>query len=99
MKKYELIIFDADHTIIDYTQDERAALTKLLPSLGIAPTKETLDECNRISVEAWVGAGLNEVHTEYIQREYHNLYHRHVKRIFEGIFAKFPCQADRKSVV
>lgn len=98
MKKYEVIIFDADHTVIDYTQDERAALTKLLPSLGITPTKETLDECNQISVDAWVGAGLNEVHTEYIQREYHNLYHRHVKRIFEGIFAKYPCEADPQEV-
>jgi HAD superfamily hydrolase (TIGR01549 family) len=98
VKKYEVIIFDADHTVIDYTQDERAALRKLLPSLGIAPTKETLDECNQISVDAWVGAGLNEVHTEYIQREYHNLYHRHVKRIFEGIFAKYPCEADPQEV-
>ena len=98
MKGYKVIIFDADHTVIDYTQDERAALKKLLPSLGIAPTEETLDECNRISVDAWVGAGLNEVHTEYIQREYHNLYHRHVKRIFEGIFKKYPCGADPQEV-
>ena len=94
VKKYKVLIFDADHTVIDYTQDEREALKKLLPSLGIEPTEEVLDECNQISVNAWVGAGLNEVHMEYIQREYHNLYHTHVKRIFEGIFKLFPCAAD-----
>ena len=94
MKKYKLLIFDADHTVIDYTKDEREALKKILPSLGIEPTEEALDECNQISVDAWVGAGLNEVHTEYIQREYHNLYHIHVKRIFEGIFKRFPCGED-----
>ena len=98
MKKYEVIIFDADHTVIDYTQDERAALKKLLPTLGVTPTEEMLDECNKISVEAWGSAGLNDVHTEYIQREYHNLYHRHVKRIFEGIFKRFPCDADPQEV-
>ena len=94
MKKYKVLIFDADHTVIDYTKDEREALKKILPSLGIEVTEEVLDICNRISVDAWVGAGLNEVHTEYIQREYHNLYHIHVRRIFEGIFKRFPCKED-----
>ena len=94
MKRYKVLIFDADHTVIDYTQDERCALKKLLPRCGITPTEEVLDECNRISSEAWAGAGLNDVHTEYIQREYHNLYHTHTKRIFEGIFRRFPSAAD-----
>ncbi len=93
-----MLIFDADHTVIDYTKDEREALKKILPTLGIEPTEEVLDACNQISVDAWVGAGLNEVHTEYIQREYHNLYHIHVKRIFEGIFKKFPSSADPQEV-
>ncbi len=98
MKKYKVLIFDADHTVIDYTKDEREALKKILPPLGIEPTEEVLDECNQISSDAWVGAGLNEVHTEYIQREYHNLYHVHVGRIFEGIFKRFPCEKDPQEV-
>ena len=97
MKRYKVLIFDADHTVIDYTKDEREALKKLLPTLGIEPTEEVLDICNQISSDAWAGAGLNEVHTEYIQREYHNLYHIHVRNIFEGIFKRFPSTADPKA--
>ena len=98
MKTYKVLIFDADHTVIDYTKDERVALKKILPSIGIEVTEEVLDICNQISLDAWVGAGLNEVHTEYIQREYHNLYHIHVRNIFEGIFKRFPCKQDPQTV-
>ena len=96
VKKYKVLIFDADHTLIDYTEDERVALRTLLTELGIEPTDETLKECNRISEKTWTAAGLYDVHSERIQREYHRLYRAHTEELFSRVFEKYPCSANPK---
>ena len=69
MKKYKVLIFDADHTVIDYLEDEKAVLRELLPTLGIEPTEATVTRCDDISNETWEAAGLNAVHTAYRENE------------------------------
>ena len=96
MKKYKVILFDADHTVIDYLEDEKAVLRELLPTLGIEPTEETVCECDDISNETWDGAGLNKVSDPYIQQEYHRLYVEHTEDMFKALFQKYPSNADPK---
>ena len=95
-KKYKVIIFDADHTLIDYLEDEKAVLRELLPTLDIEPTEETVSECDDISNETWADAGLNNVSNPYIQSEYHRLYVEHTEDLFKNLFLKYPSSADPK---
>ena len=96
MKKYKVIIFDADHTIIDYLEDEKAVLRELLPTLGIEPTEETVCNCDDVSNETWAGAGLNDVDDPYIQENYHRLYVEHTEDMFRALFLRYPSDADPK---
>lgn len=96
MKKYKVIIFDADHTLIDYLEDEKAVLRELLPTLGIEPTEETVSECDDISNETWEEAGLNNVNDPYIQKNYHHLYVTHTEDLFKNLFSRYPSEADPK---
>ena len=97
MKGYKVILFDADHTVIDYLEDEKAVLRELLPTLGIEPTEETVCECDEISNETWDNAGLNKVSSPYIQQEYHRLYVEHTEDMFKALFQKYPSNADPKA--
>ncbi len=91
MKKYQAIVFDADHTLLDYKADEISAFQRLFSSFGLAVKGEALEWCHFLSERAWTEAGLYEVESERIQREYHALYKSHVTRIFEDFFEKYPC--------
>ena len=97
MKKYKVLIFDADHTVIDYLEDEKAVLRELLPTLGIEPTEATVTRCDDISNETWEAAGLNAVHTAYIQKNYHRLYVEHTEDLFKNLFREYPSSADPKA--
>ena len=97
MKKYKVIIFDADHTLIDYLEDEKAVLRELLPALGIDATEEIVSECDDVSNDTWAEAGLNNVSDPYIQKEYHRLYVTHTEDLFQNLFAKYPSNADPKA--
>lgn len=93
-KEYEHLIFDADHTLLDYISDELAAFRALYTELGLPLSSELLSESRLQSETVWTQAGLYDVHTERIQREYHALYRSHVTGIFENVFRKYPCAAD-----
>ncbi len=91
MKKYKCLIFDADHTLLNYLADERAVFCRLYERLGVPISEELLKASRKYSEETWTEAGLYEVHDTRIQKEYHRLYRSHVEGIFEKIFALFPC--------
>ena len=38
-----IILIDLDETLLDFKADEKAALTKTLTTLGIEPSKDTLE--------------------------------------------------------
>ncbi len=90
-KEYKCLIFDADHTLLDYEADEKAAFRALYEKLGMPPTDELVAVSRRASEGAWIDAGLYNVNDKRVQAEYHTLYHTHTEEIFRRIFAQFPC--------
>lgn len=88
-KQYTHLIFDADHTLIDYTSDETDALRKLFQEIGLNATEEMLRRVNFLSEQAWTEAGLYDVTSERIKREYHSLYKSHLDVLFERVFREF----------
>ncbi len=97
MKKYKYLIFDADHTLLNYIADETSAFEDLYKELGLAYTPELAAESRCASEEEWTKTGLYDVHDEKIQREYHTLYRTHLYDVFARIFEQFPCNADPKT--
>ncbi|MBR2023386.1 MAG: HAD-IA family hydrolase [Clostridia bacterium] len=91
MKQYSCIIFDADHTLLDYLADEKQAFLALYKDLGM-PVSDELLAISRVSSEnSWTEAGLYNVTDPQVQKAYHTLYRTHTQEIFNRIFAKFPC--------
>lgn len=94
MKQYKYLIFDADHTLLNYVADETSAFQDLYKTLGLDYTPALAKESRFISEDEWTKTGLYDVHDERIQREYHTLYRAHLVGVFRRIFEKFPCKAD-----
>lgn len=94
MKHYTHLIFDADHTLLDYIEDELAAFRSVYTELGMPITDEVTSFSRHTSEMEWTKAGLYDVHDPLIQRDYHKLYRSHVTGIFEAVFAKFSFAAD-----
>ena len=69
-KNYRCLIFDADHTLIDYTADERDALKKLFQEIGLPATDEMILRVNQLSEETWTEVGLYDVGSKRIKQEY-----------------------------
>lgn len=89
-KKYKYLIFDADHTLLDYIADEGAAFLRLYTELEIPIEEELLRLSRHFSETVWTEAGLYNVHDAEIQKAYHTLYRSHVTGIFEEIFKRYP---------
>jgi len=94
MKKYKYLLFDADHTLVDYNKDEIAAFRAVYEEIGVPVSDDLLLYSHRLSETVWTEAGLYDVHSERIQQQYHVLYRSHVKGVFERVFEKYPCNAD-----
>ena len=91
MKKYEYLIFDADHTLIDFEADEREAFRKLFGEYGVTADGRMLARCRELSVQTWDDAGLSNVDDAAIQKNYHELYRSHLTLLFTRIFREYPC--------
>ncbi len=97
MKGYKLLIFDADHTLLDYLADERAAFVALYDELSYPQTEEILAFSRFASESTWTEAGMYDVHDKRVQETYHRVYREHVTGIFEKIFAKFGAPENKIS--
>lgn len=91
---YRCLIFDADHTILDYKEDEKNAFSRLFSALRIPFDEGMLTRAHVLSEEAWTEAGLYDVQDERISREYHKLYRSHVRHLFSRLFAEYGVAAD-----
>ena len=85
-KNYKYLIFDADHTLLNYLEDERSAFLQLYEELGIPVSEALMKDSRHYSESKWTDAGLYDVYDERIQKVYHSLYKAHVKGVFEEIF-------------
>ena len=90
-KQYTCMIFDADHTLLDYIADEYAAFERVYRTIGLEISPSLLAASRRYSEETWTEAGLYDVHNPEIQRTYHAVYRSHVEGIFQKVFAQYPC--------
>ena len=97
MKQYTRLIFDADHTLLDYAKDELAAFARVFEKLGVNADLGMLERAHALSEFTWTEAGLYDVEREFVQREYHNLYRAHVTPLFERIFNEFGVSGDAKA--
>lgn len=79
--RYKYIIFDADHTILDFDADERRAFAAAFRAAGISPTPEMIESCWAFSAQNWCDLGLHRVHLPAVQAGYHALYADHVRDI------------------
>ncbi len=90
-KRYACLIFDADHTLLNYLADEKKAFCALYNKLGMTVTDDLLALSRVSSENAWTEAGLYNVIDPVIQKKYHGLYRTHTEEIFNRIFSRFPC--------
>lgn len=49
----DIILFDLDNTIFDFSRAEHTALAKTLTEIGIEPKKEILDKYSVINLAQW----------------------------------------------
>ena len=92
MRKYDYLIFDADHTLIDFEADEREAFRKIFALCGRRADEDMLARCRELSVRTWDDVGLSDVDDAVIQRTYHELYRSHLPLLFSRIFREFPTE-------
>ena len=90
LRDCKYILFDADHTLLNYLADERGAYERLYASLGVETSEELLLASRKHSEESWTDAGLYQVGLPSIQKQYHTLYRTHTEEIFKRVFAQFP---------
>ena len=52
-KQYEILLFDADGTLLDFDRAEEEAFKQVLEKYGFPPEKRYVDEYHRINRECW----------------------------------------------
>ena len=80
--KYRHIVFDADHTLIDFNEDERRAFRAAFKNTPL-DNEEIIEDMWKFSYENWEELGLNRVNDLEIRRKYHELYYVHIHALFE----------------
>ena len=88
-KSYKCLIFDADHTILNYVADEYSAFERVYEAIGMPIADVLMEDSRRFSEETWTEAGLYEVDDPLVQATYHKVYRSHVTGIFEKVFDKY----------
>lgn len=96
ISQYRYVIFDADHTVIDFDADEKRAFRAAFSAVGIPVSEEAIGELWRFSAENWGRLGLYNVHLPEIQSGYHALYDTHVRELFDHAAERYGLQAHRE---
>lgn len=76
------IIFDVDHTLLNFDEDENEAFRLTCLAQGFEPTAEQIHSFWELSYESWTRQDLHLIHTEEIQTSFHDRYRKHVKWLF-----------------
>ncbi len=97
MKNYRYLIFDADHTVIDFDADERRAFRAAFSAAGVAAEEAVIEDLWAFSARNWEALGLNNVHLPAVQQGYHAMYRDHVRAIFDYIEARYGLNGRRQA--
>lgn len=68
MRRFELILFDADETLLDFRAAERQALAGALAKAGFACDQQVLSAYSVINKELWLAYERGQVDREKLQR-------------------------------
>ena len=90
-KSYKAVVFDADHTLLNYIEDEKGAFARLYAYLGMPFDESLWQASRRHSEETWTEWGMYDVANPVMQARYHQVYRAHLEGVFTKIFAEFPC--------
>lgn len=88
MKNYRHVIFDADHTLIDFNEDEKRSFRAAFRGIDRAD-EETVAAMWEFSYRNWEELGLNRVNDLEIRKKYHALYYVHIHALFEHAQRKY----------
>ncbi len=94
----QYLIFDADHTLLEFDEDEKRSFYDTFSEYGIYLSNEELEKCRDFSYEHWSSFGLNDVHTQEIQRGYHALYRRYVEDMLSRLAARAGLKGKEKQL-
>lgn len=81
--KYEIILFDADGTLLDFKRSEREALREALFSIGISADEEMIATYSRINDGLWKMLERGEIEKSVL-----------LTRRFEDFFAHYGLEGD-----
>lgn len=95
---YEYLIFDADHTLIDFNRDEKAAFERTFAHFGASYTEADVHRAWVLSYTVWAEHGLNDIHLEEIQRTFHEKYVSHLPYLFKRIKDGFDINASAQEL-
>lgn len=96
---FRYIIFDADHTLLEFDNDEKAALKDTFADFGYkGATEDELSRCRDLSYAGWAEAGLNDVHKVEIQNGYHALYGEYIYIFMDKLIKEFSLNGTAKEV-
>ncbi len=98
MAKYDYLIFDADHTLVDFNRDEQAAFARTFRHFGAPYTAEDIRRAWVLSYTVWDEEGLNDIHKEEIRRDYHEKYVGHLRLLFARIKEGFRVDASAEEL-
>ncbi len=94
-QKYRYLLFDADHTVINFDEDERRAFRIAFQTAGVAVSDEEIERCWARSAQCWQEVGLNDVFSLRVQESWHALYEEHVRRLFSWVDGTFDLNGKR----
>ena len=66
LKKYRILLFDADDTLLDFKASQNAALTKLFLNHGFQMTKEIRAQYELLNAKLWGAFEKGEIKQEEI---------------------------------
>ena len=69
--KYEILLFDADNTLFDFSLAERAAISETMRAFGIVPTEALVCSYSEVNDRMWKMLERGEIHL--IGSDCHNL--------------------------
>ena len=69
MPRYDVVLLDADMTLLDFDRSEQEALRKVLQTYGLTPTEEVEDTYTKINRALWDAFARGEVDQDFLTVE------------------------------
>jgi YjjG family noncanonical pyrimidine nucleotidase len=79
LARLQAVLFDVDHTLLDFDKAERSALKQALSSLGLSCPRSTVAAYQRINAELWAAFRHGEITQPALARERFRRLLRHVR--------------------